>query len=191
LPETEDWRTTDTWPITEAVHHPYALRADGSLSEDEGEAGSTTYINLGGGLNRPLPSETNPPSFLDWTSPPLTNGLDLIGPIELRLDTACTAPDTAFIAVLQDVDENGTVINVTSGYLRAGLRGADDTESDDGAPVLPCRVFEAVLVGQKVSYRVPLVPNARRFRAGHKLRLYLTSDSMVPQHQPTQSGAQR
>ena len=55
--------------------------------------------------------------------------LDLIGPIELQLDAACTAPDTPFIAVLQDVDENENTINVTAGYLRASLRGVDEAAS--------------------------------------------------------------
>ena len=41
---------------------------------------------------------------------------------------------------------------------------------------LPCRTFEAVPVGEKVSYRIPLVPNVRRLRSGHKLRFYLTTD---------------
>ena len=118
-PEAEGWRTTDTWPIPEATHHAYALRADGALSEDEGEAGSRTYMNLGGGLNRPRPSETDPPAFLQWTTPPLHHDLDLIGPIELQLDAACTAPDTAFIAVLQDVDEQGER-NECDGGLSAG-----------------------------------------------------------------------
>jgi predicted acyl esterase len=77
---------------------------------------------------------------------------------------------------LQDVDENANAINITSGYLRAGLRAVDEPASKPSAPFLPCRIFEAVPIGQKVSYRIPLVPNARRFRAGHKLRLYLTSD---------------
>ncbi len=40
------WRTTDAWPILEAVHHAYALRADEGLGEDEGEAGSRAYMNL-------------------------------------------------------------------------------------------------------------------------------------------------
>ena len=176
LPEAEDWRTTDAWPIPEAMHHPYALRADGGLSDNEGDAGSRTYMNLGGGLNRPRASETDPPPFLHWTTPPLSRDLDLIGPIELRLDAACTAPDTAFIAVLQDVDENENTINVTASYLRASLRGVDEAVSKGGAPFLPCRRFEAVPIGEKVSYRIPLVPNARRFRAGHKLRLSLTTD---------------
>jgi uncharacterized protein len=176
LPETEGWRTSDAWPIPEAVHRAYALRASGGLSEDEGEAGSRTYMNLGGGLNRPRASETDPPPFLYWSTSPLPNDLDLIGPIEVQLDAACTAPDTAFIVVLQDVDENENAINVTAGYLRASLRGVEQAASKRGAPFLSCRTFEAVPIGEKVSYRIPLVPNARRFRAGHKLRLYLTTD---------------
>ena len=180
LPEAEGWRTSDAWPLHEAAHHVYALRADGRLSEDEGNAGSRTYMNLGGGLNRPRASETDPPPFLDWTTARLTHDLDLIGPIELKLDTACTAPDTAFIVVLQDLDENDNAVNWTAGYLRAGLRGVDEVASKAGAPYLPCQIFEAVPIGEKVSYRIPLVPNARRFRAGHKLRLYLTTDDQNP-----------
>ena len=133
-------------------------------------------MNLGGGLNRPRASETDPPPFLHWTTAPLAHDLDLIGPIEVQLDAACTAPDTAFIAVLQDVDENDNAISVTAGYLRAGLRALDEGASKPGAPVLPCRTFEAVPFGEKVRYRIPVVPNGRCFRAGHKLRLYLTTD---------------
>jgi predicted acyl esterase len=176
IPEAEGWRTTDTWPVSEAASHAYVLRADGVLGEDEGEPGSRTYMNLGGGLNRPHPSETDPPSFLHWTTLPLPCDLDLVGPIELQLDAACTAPDTAFIAVLQDVDEEENAVNVTAGYLRAGLRQVDEAASKPDAPVLPCRVFDPVPIGVQVTYRIPLVPNARRLRAGHKLRLWIATD---------------
>ena len=181
LPEAEGWRTSDVWPIREAVPHAYSLRADGGLDEGEGKPGSRTYMNLGGGLNRPRASETDPPESLEWTTGILAQDLDLIGPIELQLDAASTAPDTAFIAVLEDLDENGHAINVTAGYLRAGLRQLDEAESKPGAPVLPCRTFEAVPVGEKVSYRIPIVPNARSFHAGHKLRLSLTTDDQNPE----------
>lgn len=176
IPEAEGWRTSDTWPVPEASHHAYALRADASLGEDEGDAGSRTYMNLGGGLNRPRPSETDPPAFLHWTTPPLLRDIDLVGSIELQLDATSTAPDTAFIAVLQDVDDHGNATNVTAGYLRAGLRRVDEAASKPGVPVLSCRTFEAIPIGEKVTYRIPLVPNARRFRAGHTIRLHLTTD---------------
>jgi uncharacterized protein len=176
VPEAEDWRTSEVWPVREATHHYFALRADAVLSEDEGEAGSRTYMNLGGGLNRPRPSETDPPGLLHWTTPALSRDVDVTGTIELQLDAACTAPDTAFIAVLQDVDENENAVNVTAGYLRASLRKVEEAASKPGAPSLRCDTFEAVPVGQKVNYRIPLAPNARRVKAGHKLRLCLTSD---------------
>jgi uncharacterized protein len=89
------------------------------------------------------------------------------------------APDTAFIVTLQDVNNAGTATNVTAGYLRAGLRKVDELSSRRGAPELPCRTFESVSVREIVHYRIPLVPNARRFKAGHKIRLYLTSDDQA------------
>ena len=176
IPEAEGWRTSDTWPVPVAMHQSCALRADGVLSEDEGNSGSRTYMNLGGGLNRPRASETDPPSFLEWTTAPLAHDVDIIGPIELRLDAACTAPDTAFIAFLQDVTDDGNVTNITAGYLRAGLRKVDKEQSKQTMPVLLCNTFEAVPIGQKVTYQIPLVPNARCFKAGHRMRLYLTTD---------------
>jgi uncharacterized protein len=176
IPKAEGWRTSDVWPLPEAATREYALRADGVLGEYEGDAGSITYMNLGGGLNRPGPSETDPPSHLQWNSVTLATDLDMTGPIELQLDVACTAPDTAFIAVLLDVDESGQADVVSAGYLRAGLRAVDERASRHGAPALPCTRFEAVPIGEKVRYRIPVVPNARRFRAGHKLRLLVTSD---------------
>jgi len=177
IPESESgWQTMETWPPAEAAFNHFALRADGALSEDEGEPGSRTYMNLGSGLNRPRASETDPPSFLVWDTPSLPHDLDIIGPIELQLDAISTAPDTAFIAILQDVDEAGKAVDVTAGYLRAGLRKVDEAASKPGAPVVPCQTFEAVPVGEEVRYRIPVVPNARHFKAGHKIRLYLTTD---------------
>jgi hypothetical protein len=39
-----------------------------------------------------------------------------------------------------------------------------------------CRSFEAIPIGERVTYRIPLVPNGRRFRAGHTIDLHLTTD---------------
>jgi uncharacterized protein len=125
LPEADGWRTMQTWPPPEASFRHLALRSDATLSENEGEAGERTCMSLGAGLNRPRASETDPASFLAWDTPPLTHDLDVVGPIELQLDAMSTAPDTAFIAVLQDIDTAGHPIDVTAGFVRAGLRKVD------------------------------------------------------------------
>jgi uncharacterized protein len=176
VPGAEGWRAADTWPIPEATYQSLALRADSKLGEEEGQSGSRTLMNLGSGMNRPRASETDPPSSLAWDTEPLTHDLDMIGDIELRLDAASTAPDTAWITCLQDVDANGKITDITQGYLRAALREVDEAGSRQGAPVLPCRTFQPVPIGETVCYRIPLVPNARRFKAGHRVRLVLTSD---------------
>ena len=79
---------------------------------------------------------------------------------------SATAADTAWIATLQDVAPDGEVTDVTAGWLRASLREVDEAASAPGAPVLPCRTAVAVPIGEDVEYRIPLVPNARRFAAG-------------------------
>jgi hypothetical protein len=55
----------------------------------------------------------------------------------------CTAPDTACIVILHDIDAAGHPVDVTAGFLRAGLRKVDEIASKPGAPVLPCVAFEA------------------------------------------------
>lgn len=41
---------------------------------------------------------------------------------------ATPSPDTAFVAILQDVHDAGKTVDVTAGYLRAGLRRLDEVE---------------------------------------------------------------
>jgi len=180
LPGADQWRTADSWPPSQAPHRELALRADGILSEDEGEPGGREFMVLGSGLGRVKPSEIDPPSMLTWTGGPLSEDLDMVGDVELRLVASATAIDTAWMAMLQDVAPDGEATDVTAGWLRASMREVDEATSRPGAPALPCRTAQAVPLGEDVEYRIPLVPNARRFKAGHRIRLVLTSDDQDP-----------
>jgi predicted acyl esterase len=180
LPGTDEWRTSQAWPPA-GEHHELALCADGTLAEDEGTTGAREFMVLGAGLGRAKPSPIDPPSSLSWTSAPLDAALDVVGDIEVRLVASATAADTAWIVTLQDVGPDGDSNDVTAGWLRASMREVDDAASRPGAPVLPCRMPLAVPIGEVVAYRIPLVPNARRFNAGHRIRLVLTSDDQDPE----------
>ena len=78
--------------------------------------------------------------------------------------------------MLRDVAPDGTATAITGGWLRASLREVDEAASRAGAPVLPCANPQPVPINEPVRYRIPLVPNARRFAAGHRIELLLTSD---------------
>jgi len=179
LPGSDEWHSAESWP-PRGTHRELALRADGTLADDEGEPGAREYMVLGAGLNRANPSPIDPPSTLMWTSDPLEEALDMVGDIELRLAAAATASDTAWIAMLQDVSPDETVTDITAGWLRASLREVDEAATLPGGPVLPCRRAQAVPIGEDVEYRIPLVPNARRFKTGHRIRLILASDDQDP-----------
>ena len=181
IPGAEGWRAAPRWPVPEAEHTAFALCADGRLAEHEGVAGSRVMLTLGAGLNRQRASETDPPALLIWTSAPLEHDLDVVGDIELQLDAVSTAPDTAWLVTLQEVDANGGVSDVTAGCLRASLRRVAERTSRLGAPDIQCRTFEPVPIGETVRYRVPLAANARRFKRGHAVRLFLTSDDQNPE----------
>ncbi len=181
LPGADGWHTTDQWPPAATTLKEFALRADGTLDAAEGAPGRREYLTLGAGLNRVKPSPIDPPSLLSWTSAPLTGAIDIVGDVELRLVASATASDTAWIATLEHVAADGTTSEVTAGWLRASLREVDEAASRDGAPVLPCRTFAPVPIGGDVEYRIPLVANARRFAAGDRIRLTLTSDDQDPQ----------
>ena len=183
LPGAEEWRTAEQWPPAGSTHRELALRADGALADDEGAAGSRSFLVLGTGLNRTKGSAVDPPSALTWTSAPMDGPTDVVGDIELRLVAAATAADTAWIATLLDVAPDGSAVPITAGWLRASMRAVDEAASLPGAPVLPCRTAEAVPVGEDVTYRIPLVPNARRLDRGHRIRLVLTSDDRDPKTQ--------
>jgi uncharacterized protein len=176
VPGVDQWEATEAWPPPGTELQRLALRSDGDLGATEPVEGTRAFVELGAGLNRRPAKPTDPPASLSWDTAALDVPLDLLGNSELVLHAAATAADTAWIVTVQDVAEDGTVDNITAGWLRAGLRTVDEERSEPGRPVLDCRSFLAAPLGEVVEYRIPLVVTAHRIAAGHRLRLVLTSD---------------
>lgn len=177
VPGVDGWHTASEWPPAESALTPMFLRSDGVLGEEEREEGSRSYLHLP--ADSGAPAHAGPPVLpesLAWDTPPLQADLDFAGNIELTLDAQITALDTGWIAVLYDVPTNGQPSPITAGWLRASLSEVDQARSVPGAPVLPCRTPVALPVGQRVTYRIPLVANARRVEKGHRLRLVIASN---------------
>ena len=179
LPGADEWRTATEWPPAESAAIELALRADGVLGSDEGEAGSRSYVCTGPGLDHRAPRTTDPPSALTWDTEPLDVDLDVVGNLELRLSARATAIDTAWIVLLLDIAPDGTAETITQGWLQASLRTVDRDASAMGSPTLDCRTPSALPLDEVVEYRVPLVPNARRFTARHRIRVIVCSDDQA------------
>jgi uncharacterized protein len=99
---------------------------------------------------------------LTFTTPPLTDDLDVVGPLALVLYASSSAPDTDFVARLSDVFPDDRAIQLQTGIVRARYR-------DTGG--------EPALLEPGMIYRldIPMAATANRFAAGHRLRVDISS----------------
>lgn len=189
------WRDEHEWPLARAVEtryylqsggHANSLNGDGTLSLDlpgEASAASDQYIydptnpvpTRGGALlmtpeyrsgpfdQRPVESRED---VLVYSSETLTSDLEVTGPIKVHLWAVSSAPDTDFVARLVDVYPDGYAQNLTDGIIRARYRHFERGETP--SLLEPGAVYE---------YEIDLWATSNLFKAGHRIRLDITSSS--------------
>lgn len=163
---------------------------DGSLSPTAPAVGSDTAVLLSTPDVRVDPRTTNwllgeafPSDLrvnellgLTYTTPVLTENLELTGPITLDLAATATATDLDWSVRLTDVHPDGSSEFISDGYLRASLRRVDTSRSlyVDGRLVRPFFDFgtsQPVPLLQRTNYVIEIIPTSNIFKAGHRLRL--------------------
>ncbi len=184
------WRDEWEWPLARTRYEDWYLREDGRLSPeppaeekpDEYDYDPADPVPTYGGnhsvgpynpglydLALPGPYDQRRTEqradVLTYTSEPLPEDMEVTGPVTLTLWAASSAPDTDFVGRLCDVHPDGRSINLTEGVLRARFR-----EDLWGSPRLlePGRVYELTL---------DLDVTSNVFRAGHRIRLQVTSSN--------------
>jgi putative CocE/NonD family hydrolase len=101
---------------------------------------------------------------LVYSTPPLERAVEVTGPVEVVLFASTSAVDTDFTAALVDVHPNGQCITLTQGIVRARYR-----ESLERATF--------VTPGQVYQYTITLWETSNLFRAGHRVRLEVSSSN--------------
>jgi hypothetical protein len=102
---------------------------------------------------------------LVYTSAPLAQDMAVIGPVTVTLWAASSAPDTDFTAKMVDVHPDGFAQNVLDRIVRARYRS--------GSKLQP----SLITAGQAYEYTIPLGNTATVFRAGHRIRLEISSSN--------------
>ena len=92
----------------------------------------------------------------------MTEDLDVIGPVRLKLWASTDAPETDFTAKLAIVHEDGLCVNLTYGIIRTSYRDGYDrvAYTKPNTPYL---------------YDIKLNPVGCRFQKGQRIRLYVSS----------------
>jgi putative CocE/NonD family hydrolase len=176
------WRDLEEWPPRGARPTPLYLREGGLLSErTPGEERPDRFDydpadpvpTHGGALLMSPEYPAGPydqrviearPDVLVFTSEPLQQDTEVTGPVTVSLWAASSAPDTDFVARLCDVHPDGRSINLTDGVVRA--RNRDWSSGAAPSPIEP---------GRPYCFDVDLWSTSNVFKAGHRIRLQVTS----------------
>jgi putative CocE/NonD family hydrolase len=110
------------------------------------------------------------PDVLVFQTPPLTEDIEVTGPLTVNLWISSNCPDTDLTAKLIDVYPpnpdypEGFAMNLTDGILRARYR--DSWEKP--APMIPGEIY---------AIRVEAFPTSNLFKRGHRIRIDISSSN--------------
>ena len=197
------WRDEQEWPLARAQDTKYYLHSGGKANSRHGD----------GSLSTQAPADESPDVFLYnpadpvptmggqlccnpyfvangafdqndiesradvlvYSTPPLERDVEVTGPITVTLWAATSAADTDFTAKLVDVCEDGCARNLTDGIIRARYRDSMSSPS----PVEP---------GSAYCYTIDLWATSNVFKAGHQIRLEVSSSNFPRFDRNTNTG---
>ena len=185
------WRDEHEFPLARTRYTKYYLHAsrgangpggDGELSTTAPAAERPDQFNydpknpvptIGGRLCcgvavPPGPFDQRPnesrPDVLIFSTPPLERDIEVTGFVTMDVYASTSAIDTDFTALLADVDQTGYARFLTDGIVRARYRNSTDRP-------------EEIVPGQVYKYTIDLWATSNVFKAGHKIRLYVSSSN--------------
>jgi hypothetical protein len=189
------WRGEKEWPLARAVPTPWYLGANGRLSTEAPGSGERADVYVydptdpcptrGGSHLLPrtyVPGPVDQAPILSrrdvlvYTSDPLAEDLEVTGPVRAVLFAATSAPDTDWVVKLCDVHPDDRTFNVCDGILRARYRTSWE------APRLVER-------GTAERYEIDLWATSQVFRAGHRIRVLVTSSDFPRYDRNPNTGA--
>ncbi|MGB6563540.1 MAG: CocE/NonD family hydrolase [Candidatus Binataceae bacterium] len=182
------WRDENEWPLARTRYSEMFLHSGGHANSLEGDGrlgharpgdepadryvydpddpvptrgGTTLGLKAGVFDQREIEQRQD---VLVYTGETLASDLEVTGPVTMILYAASSAPDTDFTAKLCDVRPDGYAQNIVEGVVRARFRDSLAAPS----PIVPERVYE---------YRLDLWATSHLFKAGHRLRLEVSSSN--------------
>jgi len=185
------WRDEQEFPLARTRATRFFLKSDRGARTSAGdgllaadlprESPADTFVNdpqnavptIGGRLccgqalppgpfdQRPLESRQD---VLVFSTPPLDKDIEVTGFVSLDLYAASSAVDTDFTAILADVEPTGYARFLTDGVVRARYRNS----TEKAERIEPGRIYK---------YTIDLWATANLFKAGHRIRLYVSSSN--------------
>ena len=167
---TNQWRYENEWPLARTQWTTYYLRSWEGLSPEPEKYNDEPDCFV----QQPLWVSSKRQS-VKYLTPPMSEDLEIIGPVGLHLFASLDVDDTNWIAELYDVDEHGMEQFLGKGNLKASLRAVDESKSTPWQPVHPHTSVEPVVPGEVYEYAIEVAPVGNVFKVGHRIKLEIKS----------------
>lgn len=169
----ERWMESGEWPLlSQTSWTKFFLGSGGTLHESEPEDNEVAdSLHYNAALPTFGPSLSPKPDILTYETEPVTEDLQVIGPIALYLNASITSGDGDFLVQVRDVGPEGDAFTLSRGWLKASHREVDESKSEPWRPFHPHRAPKPVPEGQVLEYAIEIQPIANVFKVGHRLRL--------------------
>jgi putative CocE/NonD family hydrolase len=191
-----EWRDEIEWPLERAQYTNFYLHSNGkaNIKKNDGHLSVNTPIEeiadtfiydpknpvptKGGAtlFSRPLTMGPFDQSTIEeredvlvYTTEPLTEAIEVTGPVKVKLWASTDAKDTDFTAKLVDTAPDGRAIILTEGIVNAKYRKGNHPQKE--------------LSGEIVIYEIDLGATSNVFLSGHQITLEISSSSF-PQYAP-------
>ena len=189
---TNVWRDEHEWPLARTDWQRWYLHSDGRANTLVGDgtlsrtaAGEEPVDHFVYHPDFPVPTNGGPnccsPELVPWgaydqrdlemrtdvlcfTSEPLTDDLEVTGPVSAVIWAVTDGRDTDWTAKLVDVWPNGRAMNLCDGIIRARFRKGFEREV----------LLDA---GAVERYEIDLMATSNVFRSGHRIRLEVSSSN--------------
>lgn len=202
------WRNDTVWPPANSREERWYLHSDGHANSRNGDGRLAPVSSAGGAGSAsdaylydpaaPVPTiggatlmhpvfKAGPrdqrsieerSDVLVYTSEPVSEPLEVTGPVSVRLTVSTDGPDTDFVARLIDVYPDGRSIPLTDGITR--LRYRDGHYESAGVQAEPGKVY---------AIDIDLWATSNVFLPGHSIRLDVTSSNFPRWERNLNTGA--
>jgi putative CocE/NonD family hydrolase len=187
------WHAEKDWPLPDTRWTKFylhgkgkanSLKGDGTLDRDApGDEPADTYTydptkptlsppSSNGHIDGPLDTDkpAGGPEVLVYATPPLTEDVEVTGPVTAKLFAATSARDTDWMVRLVDVHPDGRAALLCDGVIRARCRDPKKAGAfvpDRLSTIEPDRVYEYTIDFWRAT--------ANRFGKGHRIRVEISS----------------
>lgn len=184
------WRYENEWPLTRADYQKYYLSSGGYANSLKGDGVLSLQIpeytqqdTFTYNPENPVPSTADGSSFrpmahgptdhrpiekrndvLVYSTPPLTDDIEVTGPVKVILYAASSSINTDFTAKLLDVFPDGRAMYLCDGIIRASFRNPGEPLSN----IKPDKIYK---------YNIDLWATSNVFKKGHRIRVEISSSN--------------